>query len=62
MEVKRGEGGRIEPFINTVTDGFHVVNPRAEGMTAIYSPESIMLAELLRGIEYLSQQIYEKGE
>jgi hypothetical protein len=59
MILKREEGGKIVPFENSVTDGSNVVNPRSEGFNAIYTTEGILLAEIMRGLEYLSQQIYE---
>lgn len=62
MEIKREESGTILPFVNIVTDGFRVVNVNSEGLNTIYTMEGIMLAEVLKGIEYLSQQIYERGK
>lgn len=59
MEIEREEGGRITPFKSHVTDGTTVYIPRAEGSVPIWSGTDIMLAEVLRGIEHLSQQMYE---
>ena len=57
--MDREEGGRILPFKNEIMVEGTVKNWRSEGRDLIYKTEHIMLQEIIRGIEHLSQQIYE---
>ena len=60
MEVEMEEGGKIIPWVNSVTDGRYVSDGRPDGaVLELISIEHRLLAELINGLEYLSQQIYE---
>ena len=56
---EREDGGTLKPLDLSIFSDIGVYVPGGEGAWAQHTPTTGSLVSLARGIEYLSQQIYE---